>query len=89
MATDVVGYDAQPQFSSALSADMAARGGRAMIFIHGYNTSFDSAVYRATQIAHDSGYPGTPVLFSWASGGRPRTMSTTRKAPAWQATSSR
>jgi esterase/lipase superfamily enzyme len=68
-ATDVVAYDAQPKFSSALSADIAARGGRAMIFIHGYNTSFDSAVYRATQIAHDSGYPGTPVLFSWASGG--------------------
>lgn len=69
-ATEVVSYDAQPQFSSALSADIAARGGRAMIFIHGYNTSFDSAVYRATQIAHDSGYPGTPVLFSWASGGK-------------------
>jgi esterase/lipase superfamily enzyme len=68
-ATEVVAYDAQPQFSSALSADIAARGGRAMVFIHGYNTSFDSAVYRATQIAHDSGYPGTPVLFSWASGG--------------------
>lgn len=69
-ATDVVAYDAQPQFSSALTADIAARGGRVMIFIHGYNTSFDSAVYRATQIAHDSGYPGTPVLFSWASGGK-------------------
>jgi esterase/lipase superfamily enzyme len=68
-ATDVVAYDTQPKFSSALSADIAARGGRAMIFIHGYNTSFDSAVYRMTQIAHDSGYPGTPVLFSWASGG--------------------
>lgn len=68
-ATEVVAYDAQPQFSSALSADIAARGGRAMVFIHGYNTSFDSAVYRATQIAQDSGYPGTPVLFSWASGG--------------------
>lgn len=68
-ATDVVAYEAQPPFSTALSADIAARGGRAMIFIHGYNTSFDSAVYRATQIAHDSGYPGTPVLFSWASGG--------------------
>jgi esterase/lipase superfamily enzyme len=71
-ATDVVAYDAQPGFSSALSADIAARGGRVMIFIHGYNTSFDSAVYRATQIAHDSGYPGTPVLFSWASGGKTR-----------------
>ena len=68
-ATEVVAYDAQPQFSSALSADIAARGGRAMVFIHGYNTSFDRAVYRATQIAQDSGYPGTPVLFSWASGG--------------------
>lgn len=68
-ATEVVSYDAQPQFSNALSADIAARGGRVMVFIHGYNTSFDSAVYRATQIAQDSGYPGTPVLFSWASGG--------------------
>ncbi len=70
MATEVVPYDAQPQFSSALSADIAARGGRVMLFIHGYNTSFDSAVYRMTQIAHDSNYGGTPVLFSWASGGK-------------------
>lgn len=68
-ATDVVAYDAQPQFSAALRQDAAARGERVMVFVHGYNTSFDSAVYRATQIAHDSGYPGTPVLFSWASGG--------------------
>lgn len=70
MATDVVAYDTSPAFSTALSADIAARGGRAMIFIHGYNTSFDAAVYRATQIAHDSEYGGTPVLFSWASGGK-------------------
>ncbi|TIV09250.1 MAG: alpha/beta hydrolase, partial [Mesorhizobium sp.] len=28
------------------------------------------AVYRLTQIVHDSGYPGTPVLFSWASGAK-------------------
>lgn len=68
-ATNAVGYQTQPEFSKALSADIAARGGRAMLFIHGYNTSFDAGVYRATQIAHDSGYTGTPVLFSWASGG--------------------
>ena len=41
---------------SALSADIAARGGRVMVFIHGYNTAFDDAVYRMTQIVHDSGY---------------------------------
>lgn len=68
-ATDAVTFETQPEFSKALSADIAARGGRAMVFVHGYNTSFDAGVYRATQIAQDSGYTGTPVLFSWASGG--------------------
>ena len=47
-----------------------ASGGRALVFIHGYRTRFDAAVYRAAQIVHDSGYTGTPVLFSWASAGR-------------------
>lgn len=69
MASEAVGYDTAPKFQAALDADIAARGGRVMVFVHGYNTSFDSAVYRLTQIVHDSGYPGTPVLFSWASGG--------------------
>ena len=47
MATEVVGYEPQPEFSKALNADIAARGGRVMIFVHGYNTGFDDAVYRA------------------------------------------
>ncbi|RUW39802.1 alpha/beta hydrolase, partial [Mesorhizobium sp. M2A.F.Ca.ET.015.02.1.1] len=70
MASEVVGYDTQPKFTSALNADIDARGGRVMVFVHGYNTGFDDAVYRLTQIVHDSGYPGTPVLFSWASGAK-------------------
>jgi len=70
VASDAVTYDTGPEFKAAIGADMAARGGRAMLFVHGYNTGFDSAVYRLAQIAHDSGYAGTPVLFSWASGGK-------------------
>lgn len=70
MASEVVGYDTQPKFVNALNADIDARGGRVMVFVHGYNTGFDDAVYRLTQIVHDSGYPGTPVLFSWASGAK-------------------
>jgi esterase/lipase superfamily enzyme len=69
-ATRVVGYRDPPTFSRTLGAEIARRGGRALVFVHGYKTGFDSAVYRATQIAHDSGYTGAPVLFSWASGGR-------------------
>jgi len=38
-----------------------------LVFVHGYNTRFDEAVFRIAQIVHDSGAEVTPVLFSWAS----------------------
>lgn len=43
---------------------------RVMVFVHGYNTSFEEAVYRFAQIIHDSGAPAMPVLFTWPSRGR-------------------
>ena len=43
---------------------------RVLVFVHGYNTSFEDAVYRFTQIIHDSGAPAMPVLFTWPSRGR-------------------
>lgn len=70
VAEAVTAYDGADVFSKALRADIARNGGRALVFIHGYNTAFDGAVYRMTQIVHDAGYKGTPVLFTWASGGR-------------------
>ena len=41
-----------------------------LLFVHGYNTRFDEAVYRFAQIVHDSGAPITPLLFTWPSRGR-------------------
>jgi esterase/lipase superfamily enzyme len=41
----------------------------ALIFVHGFNTSFDEALYRTAQIVWDLQYPGIAVLFSWASRG--------------------
>lgn len=70
IAEKVSTFDKAEEFSKSLRADISSRGGRALVFVHGYNTAFDSAVYRLTQIAHDSGYSGTPVLFSWASSGK-------------------
>jgi len=40
-----------------------------LVFVHGYNTRFDEAVYRFAQIVHDSGAPVAPVLFTWPSRG--------------------
>ena len=43
---------------------------RALVFIHGYNTRFEDAVYRLAQFVHDSDAPVTPVLFTWPSRGK-------------------
>ncbi|MER8373676.1 alpha/beta hydrolase [Mesorhizobium sp. M1406] len=66
-AKDVAFYEGAPQFAKAVGADIAMRGDRALVFVHGFNNGFDDGIYRLTQIAHDTKYPGTPVLFSWAS----------------------
>jgi len=68
VAEKAIGFPDEEAFVRALRPDIAAKGGRALVFIHGYNTAFDAAVYRMTQIVHDSGYKGTPILFTWASG---------------------
>jgi esterase/lipase superfamily enzyme len=44
---------------------------QALVFVHGYNTSFEDALYRNAQIIWDLQYPGLSVLFSWASAGNP------------------
>jgi esterase/lipase superfamily enzyme len=69
-AERVVFYGDAAQFEKAVGADIARRGDRALVFVHGFNNGFDDGVYRITQIVHDMHYPGTPVLFSWASAGK-------------------
>src|SRR4051794_27943926 len=69
-ASDLVAYPDDAAFVAAIRQDIARHGGHVLVFVHGYNNLFDDAVYRTAQIIQDSGYAGTPVLFSWASGGR-------------------
>jgi len=42
---------------------------QALVFVHGYNTAFDNAIYRTAQIAYDLKFDGAPFLYSWPSGG--------------------
>jgi esterase/lipase superfamily enzyme len=41
-----------------------------LLFVHGYNTRYEEAVYRFAQIVHDAGAPVSPVLFTWPSRGK-------------------
>jgi len=43
---------------------------QALVFVHGYNTRFEEAVYRFAQIVHDSRTSALPVLFTWPSRGK-------------------
>ena len=47
----------------------ALKGRGVLLFIHGYNSSFEDAAKRAAQLAHDLTFPGPTVLFSWPSDG--------------------
>jgi esterase/lipase superfamily enzyme len=41
----------------------------ALIFVHGFNTSFEDGVYRNAQIIYDLDYRGLSILYSWSSRG--------------------
>lgn len=74
-ATDFVttqaAYLEQPQFRAALDSEIRRRGqGHVLLFVHGYNVTFEDAVYRLAQFTFDSGVPAVPVLFTWPSRGR-------------------
>lgn len=43
-----------------------------VIFVHGYNETFGSALFRFAQMMHDFRMPGVPLHYSWPSAGDPR-----------------
>ena len=43
----------------------------ALVFLHGYNVSFEDAAIRAAQIGYDLKIPGATAFFSWPSRGDP------------------
>ncbi len=42
----------------------------AVVFVHGFNTTFDFAVFRAAQLAYDLKFDGVPFVYSWPSKGQ-------------------
>jgi esterase/lipase superfamily enzyme len=41
-----------------------------LLFVHGYNVTFDEAARRTAQLSSDLGFQGIPMLFSWPSVGK-------------------
>jgi len=69
---DAVYHETPAQFLTDIRTELAKRpkGKRdVFIFVHGYNTLYSEALYRAVQMAEDSRSHAVPVLFTWASRG--------------------
>jgi len=49
--------------------DLQAGPDSVLLFVHGYNVKFADAVFKAAQIAYDSNFPGSVLVFSWPSAG--------------------
>jgi esterase/lipase superfamily enzyme len=62
-----------PQFATCLAQKVERSAERELlIFLHGYNVTFEEAARRAAQFATDLQFHGTVVLFSWPSAGATR-----------------
>ena len=65
--TSVIPADSA-RFVQRLSSDLATTRSRdVLVFVHGFNVSFEDAAVRAAQVAADMSFDGTVVLFSWPS----------------------
>ena len=58
------------QTISALLKPLEPEEQEALVFVHGFNTSFEAAAIRATQISVDLEHKGVTAFFSWASKGK-------------------
>ena len=72
---NVVLLGVQQQTPDEFYADLRGcidRGDRkeALVFIHGFNVTFNDAARRTAQLAYDLQFDGAPIFFSWPSEGR-------------------
>ncbi len=67
LITGVIPVDSV-RFVQRLAADLATtRSRNVLVFVHGFNVSFEDATLRAAQVAADMSFDGIVVLFTWPS----------------------
>lgn len=58
------------EFAEAVAPARGRTGRRkVLVFIHGYNSTFQESLFRLAQMHADAGIEGAPILFSWPSRG--------------------
>lgn len=70
LTVDAVRLGGRSGFIAAVNREIppgGGLGGEAMLFVHGFNTSFAEGLYRQAQIQHDTGSRSVQVHYAWPS----------------------
>lgn len=79
-----------PDFFRHLKRRIAeAPAKNALVFVHGYNVTFEDAARRTGQMAYDLSFQGAPLFYSWPSEGRVAGYPTDEANIEWSETNLR
>jgi len=67
LSAAIVGKNAFYRSVSRYLNDYCPKNKRVFVFVHGYDVSFDEAIFRAAQITVDTKFDGAPIVYDWAS----------------------
>mgnify|MGYP003665992183 CR=1 FL=1 len=68
--TTILAYQAaRREFSRVLTGELAERQtGKVVLFVHGFNNSFERGAFSLFELWAASGWDGVPIMFSWPTG---------------------
>ena len=67
LSAATVGKNAFYRSVSQYLNDYCPKNKQVFVFVHGYDVSFDEAIFRAAQITVDTKFDGAPIVYDWAS----------------------
>jgi len=87
LVTKIMPVNAKELFSS-INEQLSSNSNKgtnkdAVVFIHGFNVTFDDAAKRTAQVAYDIGFKGAPIMFSWPSDGALSQYMSDREDVTW------
>ncbi|KFC64087.1 Hypothetical protein precursor [Bosea sp. LC85] len=79
----VVGVSNRTSTNAARAFADAATGRDVLLYVHGYNETFESAARSAGQLSHALKFQGRTALFTWPSGGKLFDYGYDRESALW------
>lgn len=74
------------EWCTTLNDEQSKTKNEGMLFIHGYNCSFDDALYRTAQLKYDLKFEGLTFCFGWASRGQVASYPVDESTINWSVT---